>query len=140
MLQGAKLQDILVFISILCWGIKLWLTRRRIIELTLVSCYPFLPGSDFIFYYSLQDEETRFCARFQTIVDLGAIKLLKKWNAEIKRCEMLKHLFFILMLPCLSHRLLRGLIIKLGFIERPLRFHFHFFLSLSVLFTMFLCM
>lgn len=90
MLQGAKLQDILVFISILCWGIKLWLTRRRIIELTLVSCYPFLPGSDFIFY-SLQDEETHvFCARFQTIVDLGAIKLLKKWNAEIKkRCEML---------------------------------------------------
>lgn len=39
----------------------------------------FLPGSDFIFYYSLQDEETHvFCARFQTIVDLGAIKLLKK--------------------------------------------------------------
>lgn len=35
-----------------------------------------------------------FCARFQTIVDLGAIKL-KKWNAEIKkkRREMLTHGF-----------------------------------------------
>lgn len=29
-----------------------------------------------------------FCARFQTIVDLGAIKLLKKWNAEIKKKKM----------------------------------------------------
>lgn len=49
--------------------------RMRTIELTLVSCYLFLLGSDLIFYYSLQDEETR--ARFQTIVDLGAIELLK---------------------------------------------------------------
>lgn len=29
-----------------------------------------------------------FCARFQTIVDLGAIKLLKKWNAEIKKKDV----------------------------------------------------
>lgn len=35
-----------------------------------------------------------FCARFQTIVDLGAIKLLKKWNAEIKKKMWNAYLIF----------------------------------------------
>lgn len=79
MLQRAQLRDLLVFISILRE------TRRRNIELTLLSCYPFLPGSDFIFYYSLQDEETHDFVHVFKLVDLGAIKLLKNWNAEIKK-------------------------------------------------------
>lgn len=48
-----------------------------------------MPGSGFILYYSLQDEETCFCARFQTIVDLGATELLNL-NTEIKICQTLK--------------------------------------------------
>ena len=77
MVQRAQLRDLLVFISIL------WQIRRRNIELTLLSCYPFLPGSDFIFY-SLQDEETHDFVHVFKLVDLGAIKLLN-WNAEIKK-------------------------------------------------------